>query len=99
MVAQGSVAEIYQRLGVLKIVHVQVVNQSPELIAKLRVMPGVTHVDDQVDRISIRFEEGKLEVEDLHDFIHAQGVRIRMFQPEVMDMETAFMKLTEGQTA
>jgi ABC-2 type transport system ATP-binding protein len=99
MVAQGSVAEIYQRLGVLKIVHVQVVNQSPELIAKLREMPGVTHVDDQVDRISIRFEEGKLEVEDLHDFIHAQGVRIRMFQPEVMDMETAFMKLTEGQTA
>ncbi len=99
MVAQGSVAEIYQRLGVLKIVHVQVVNQSPELIAKLREMPGVTHVDDQVDRISIRFEEGKLEVEDLHDFIHAQGARIRMFQPEVMDMETAFMKLTEGQTA
>ena len=99
MVAQGSVAEIYQRLGVLKIVHVQVVNQTPELIAKLRGMPGVTHVDDQVDRISIRFEEGKLEVEDLHDFIHAQGVRIRMFQPEVMDMETAFMKLTEGQTA
>jgi ABC-2 type transport system ATP-binding protein len=35
----------------------------------------------------------------LHDFIHAQGSRIRMFQPEVMDMETAFMKLTEGQTA
>ena len=99
MVAQGSVAEIYQRLGVLKIVHVQVVNQTPELIAKLRAMPGVTHVDDQVDRISIRFEEGKLEVEDLHDFIHAQGARIRMFQPEVMDMETAFMKLTEGQTA
>ncbi len=99
MVAQGSVAEIYQRLGVLKIVHVQVVNQSPELIAKLREMPGVTHVDDQVDRISIRFEEGKLEVEDLHDFIHTQGARIRMFQPEVMDMETAFMKLTEGQTA
>jgi ABC-2 type transport system ATP-binding protein len=99
MVAQGSVAEIYQRLGVLKIVHVQVVNQTPELIAKLREMPGVTHVDDQVDRISIRFEEGKLQVEDLHDFIHDQGVRIRMFQPEVMDMETAFMKLTEGQTA
>lgn len=99
MVAQGSIAEIYRQLGVLKIVHVQVMNQTPELISKLRSMPGITQVDDQVDRISIRFEEGRVEVEDLHDFIHAQGARIRMFQPEVMDMETAFMKLTEGQTA
>ena len=99
IVAQGSVAEIYQRLGVLKIVHVQVMNQSQALIDKLRGLPGVTSVDDQADRISIRFQEGQLEVEDLHDFIHQQGARIRMFQPEVMDMETAFMKLTEGKTA
>ena len=27
------------------------------------------------------------------------GARIRMFQPDAMDMETAFMKLTEGKTA
>jgi len=99
MVVQGSVAEIYKQLGVLKIVHVQVANQTKDLIEKLRAIAGVTQVDDQADRISIRFEEGRLEVEDLHDFIHAQGARIRMFQPEVMDMETAFMKLTEGQTA
>lgn len=99
MVAEGSVAEIYQRLGVLKIVHVQVAYQTPELVASLRALEGVTQVDDQADRLSIRIEEGRLEVEDLHDFIHAQGSRIRMFQPEVMDIETAFMKLTEGQTA
>lgn len=99
MVTQGSVAEIYRQLGVLKIVHVQVANQTPELILQLKGLAGITQVDDQVDRISIRFEEGSIEVEDIHDFIHAQGARIRMFQPEVMDMETAFMKLTEGQTA
>ena len=99
MVTQGSVAEIYRQLGVLKIVHVQVTNQTPELNASLKVLPGITQVDDQTDRISIRFEEGSIEVEDIHDFIVAQGARIRMFQPEVMDMETAFMKLTEGQTA
>ncbi len=99
MVTQGSVAEIYRQLGVLKIVHVQVTNQTPELIASLKTLPGITQVDDQTDRISIRFEEGSIEVEDIHDFIMAQGARIRMFQPEVMDMETAFMKLTEGQTA
>lgn len=99
MVTQGSVAEIYRELGVLKIVHVQVANQTPELISSLKALAGITQVEDQADRISIRFEEGSIEVEDIHDFIHNQGVRIRMFQPEVMDMETAFMKLTEGQTA
>jgi ABC-2 type transport system ATP-binding protein len=99
MVTQGSVAEIYRELGVLKIVHVQVSNQSAELIEGLKRLPGITQVEDQADRISIRFDEGTIEVEDIHDYIHNQGARIRMFQPEVMDMETAFMKLTEGQTA
>ena len=99
IVAHGSVSEIYQRLGVLKIVHVQFANKVDGLVEKLRSHPGVSSVDDQADRISVRLHEGKLEVEDLHDFIHAQGARIRMFQPEVMDMETAFMKLTEGKTA
>jgi ABC-2 type transport system ATP-binding protein len=99
MVTQGSVADIYRELGVLKIVHVQVANQTPELVEALRKLPGITQVEDQADRISVRFEEGAIEVEDIHDFIHNQGARIRMFQPEVMDMETAFMKLTEGQTA
>ena len=98
MVAQGSVAEIYQHLGILKIVHVQVAGQTPGLIEALQLLPGVSKVDAQADRLSIRIDETRLAVEDLHDMIHAQGVRIRMFQPEVMDMETAFMKLTEGQT-
>ena len=33
------------------------------------------------------------------DKIHRMGGRIYMFQPEAMDMETVFMKLTEGKTA
>lgn len=99
MVVQGSVAEIYQKLGVLKIVHLQVVEQTSSLVERIRGIDGITQVDDQVDRISIRFEEERLSVEDLHDAIVSVGARIRMFQPEVMDMETAFMKLTEGQTA
>lgn len=98
MVAQGSVAEIYRHLGILKIVHVQVANESPELIDSLKSLAGVTHVESHADRLSIRIDETVLAVEDLHDSIHQQGCRIRMFQPEVMDMETAFMKLTEGQT-
>jgi ABC-2 type transport system ATP-binding protein len=40
-----------------------------------------------------------LSIEDLHQELVRLGARIRMFQPEAMDMETAFMKLTQGVTA
>uniref|UniRef100_A0A7C2JZJ9 ABC transporter ATP-binding protein n=1 Tax=Schlesneria paludicola TaxID=360056 RepID=A0A7C2JZJ9_9PLAN len=98
IVAQGSVAEIYRHLGLLRIVHVQLANRPEELLEKVRGLPGVTRVDEAADRWSIRCEEDALAVEDLHAFLVEHGARLRMFQPEVMDMETAFMKLTEGQT-
>lgn len=99
MVAQGSVNEIYRQLGVLRIVHVQVAEQTDELVEVVRAIVGVNSVEAQVDRLAIRLHEDQLSIEDLHDQIHATGARIRMFQSEAMDMETAFMKLTEGKTA
>jgi len=47
----------------------------------------------------VQLREGDVSIEDLHDGIAALGARIRMFQAEALDMETAFMKLTEGKTA
>lgn len=99
MVAQGSVNDIYRRLGVLRIVHVMVVTQTPELVEHVRTLAGVESVESQTDRLAIRIREEDLSIEDLHDHIHTFGARIRMFQSEAMDMETAFMKLTEGKTA
>ena len=43
--------------------------------------------------------QDEVAIEDFHAELHRRGVRIRMFQPEAMDMETVFMKLTEGKTA
>jgi ABC-2 type transport system ATP-binding protein len=47
----------------------------------------------------VQLREDECSVEDLLDAVHALGAKIRMFQPDAMDMETAFMKLTEGRTA
>ena len=47
----------------------------------------------------MQMREDEIEIEDLLDAVHALGARIRMFQADAMDMETAFMKLTEGKTA
>jgi ABC-2 type transport system ATP-binding protein len=49
--------------------------------------------------LAIQLREGEVAVEDLHSAIVGLGARLRMFQPEALDMETAFMKLTEGKTA
>jgi len=99
MVAQGSVNDIYRHLGLLRIVHVQVVDMSDDLAERIKAVPGVNSVEQQVDRLAIKVHEDQMSIEDLHDHIVGAGARIRMFQPEAMDMETAFMKLTEGKTA
>lgn len=99
MVAQGSLEDIYRQIRLMRVVHVQLTEADESQINRIRELPGVESVDVQVDRLSIRLDEQDTSIEDLHDRIHQLGVRIRMFQPEAMDMETAFMKLTKGKTA
>ncbi|MEO8354114.1 MAG: ABC transporter ATP-binding protein [Chthoniobacteraceae bacterium] len=99
MVACGSLQEIYQTLSLRRIVHIQVANLSPALVEKVRALPAVASVEQQADRLAVQFHEDQCAPEDLLDAIHGLGARIRMFQPDAMDMETAFMKLTEGRTA
>jgi len=99
LITEGSLEEIYQRLGLMQLVHVQVVDLSEELAAHVRRINGVETVEVQSDRLSIRVRAESLPPEDLLDHIRAFGARVRMFQPEAMELETAFMKLTAGTTA
>jgi ABC-2 type transport system ATP-binding protein len=99
MVTEGSLEEIYQRLGLLQLIHVQLVNGSDELVDRIRAIPGVDELQIQADRLAIRVRAEHLPPEELLDRMYALGARMRMFQPEAMDMETVFMKLTEGKTA
>lgn len=99
MVAQGSLDEIYQKLQLLRVVHVQLTDAGNEQTARIRAIEGVASVEPQLDRLAIRLREDQLSVEELHEALCNLGLRIHMFQPEAMDMETVFMKLTEGKTA
>lgn len=98
-VAEGSLNDIYRALELQRLVHVQLSNSTPELLEQMRALPAVTSVDQTADRLAIQFREDECPVDELHAQIHGLGARIKMFQPEAMDMETAFMKLTEGKTA
>jgi len=98
MVAQGSLEDIYRQLQVMRVVHIRVENASPELYERVKQIPGVHEVEQQVDRWAIRLQEHDASIADLHESLVAAKARLTMFQPEAMDMETAFMKLTEGKT-
>lgn len=99
LVAEGSLNDIYRTLSLKRVVHVQLSANANGLVKELRLVKGVESVEEHTDRLAIRLREDELAIEDLHAEIVKLGGRIRMFQPEAMDMETAFMKLTEGVTA
>jgi len=99
LVAEGSLSDIYRKLDLKRTVHVQISNLTPPLIEAIRTVRGIASVEELADRLVIRVHEDELSMEDLLDAVRGLGARIRMFQPEAMDMETAFMKLTEGKVA
>ncbi len=99
MVAQGSLGDIYGQLGLLRAIHVQLANDTDAMLARIRAIDGVASVERDIDRVSLHIHQDQLAVEDLLERMVALGARVHMFQPEAMDMETAFMKLTEGKTA
>lgn len=99
MVAQGSMEEIFQKLQLLQVVHVQIMNLSDDMVAGIRTIAGVDDVQVQSDRLSLQMHPDQIDPEELLEKILALGARVRMFQPEALDMETVFMKLTEGRTA
>lgn len=98
-VTQGSLDHIYKRLELSRVVHVQIVGEMNGVCQNIEAMDGVKSVTVQADRLAIQLHEDQLAVEDLHAKIVESGVKIRMFQADAMDMETVFMKLTEGKTA
>lgn len=99
MVAHGSLKEIYRALSLRRTIHIQLANPSPVLADSIRGIAGVAGVEEYADRYGVQIREDELAPEDLLASIHSLGGRVRMFQPDAMDMETAFMKLTEGKTA
>jgi ABC-2 type transport system ATP-binding protein len=99
LVAAGPLTEIYRALSLDHAIHVALVGPSKPWIEPIRNLPGVVAVEELGDRLVVRVRAGELSPEDLLESILSVGVRIRMFQPDAVDMETAFMKLTDGRTA
>jgi ABC-2 type transport system ATP-binding protein len=99
MVVEGSLDDIYQRLGVHQNVQVHVSNLTDGMLGAIKSIRGVADVDVQDERLDVQVKSQQLSAEDLLDEIHKLGAKIRLFQPEAMDMEQVFMRLTTGLTS
>ncbi len=99
MVTHGTLESIERKLDLRRVVDVELANASPELIEKLRAIDGVERVDEEPGRVVIHLREGALALEDLSDQLHRLGARIRAFQPRAVNLETAFLALTDGETS
>lgn len=99
MVVEGSLDDIYKRLGVHQNVQVHVANLTEGMVAGIRSIRGVVEVDVQEERLDVQVKSEQLSAEDLLDEIHKTGAKIRLFHPEEMDMEQVFMRLTTGLTS
>ncbi len=96
LIAEGSVKEIYQEVGLMRLIHVGLENPTEELRAEVAQIDGVMDVQLQSDRLSIEVQEGKISPAELLHRIQDMGARVYMYQPEALDMETAFIKLTQS---
>ncbi len=99
LITDGSLDEIYSQLALRRVVHVQLADVHDGLIDAIERIEGVSEVRREVGRLALRIDENVIQTEDLLTRLVEAGAKVRMFQPEVMDMETAFMKLTEGKTS
>ena len=85
MVAQGQLNDIYRKLELTRVIHIQVAEPPENLEQQLSAAPGAKSVERQADRFSVRLNEDESSIEDFHDYVHGLGARIRMFQPDAMD--------------
>jgi ABC-2 type transport system ATP-binding protein len=105
----GRVSEIMQRARVEHAVHVAVAERTEEAAKLLHQMPGVKRIsvveeDDPAKLgearrpvLHVAFEEaGAAHASDIPSRLINAGFRITMFTDERVNLETAFMRLTQG---
>ncbi|MFK7817808.1 MAG: ABC transporter ATP-binding protein [Planctomycetaceae bacterium] len=99
MVVEGSLDDIYKRLGVHQNIQVHITNLTEGMLAGIKSIRGVVEVDVQDERLDVQVKSEVITPETLLDEMHKAGAKIRLFHPEVMDMEQVFMRITTGFTA
>ena len=101
LIFSGLVEEIMAKASLGQVVHVVVDSRVEEAAKLLAAVKGITKVDvtqdNGVARIDVTIDpESGLPISELPNRLIAQGFRLSSLQPEKVNLETAFMRLTKG---
>jgi len=104
LVFSGSVSEIMARASMGLVVHIVVEERTEDAAQLLAAVPGVRQVnivgDGGTSRIDVTIDtESGLVVSELPNRLIARGFRLRALHQEQVNLETAFMRLTQGLVA
>ena len=97
----GTVRDALTRARVGQVLHLQVVERSPDAAEVLAKLPGVKKAElvDGDDGVEIHLtldQQGAVAIADVPSILINHGFRLTRFTEEAVNLETAFMRLTKG---
>lgn len=111
MVFHGSVREVMQKAKLQHVLHITVADRTEEAAKMLHGVPGVKQVDlveedssgafargnDQRTVIHLTVDDSMVRsISDIPNRLINAGFRLTSFSEEAVNLETAFMRLTQG---
>ncbi|MBA3709974.1 MAG: multidrug ABC transporter ATP-binding protein, partial [Planctomycetes bacterium] len=93
-VANGTMEELCTGIGLGRSVHIKLARSDEALLAAIAAIPGVEHLEAQHDRLILRYTPSDGDVDKLHDALMAAGAKLRMFEPDPVDVEALYLGLT-----
>ena len=100
LLVNSDVADVMKQVRTRTVLKVQVVDETDRAAKLLGEYPTVDAVDVGPDgEITVTLKADVIDYTDLPGVIVAAGLKLRLFKPEEINLETAFMELTKGITA
>jgi ABC-2 type transport system ATP-binding protein len=96
MIALGTLSELTELVGEEEVVVMDVDAESitPELLAALEAVPGVSEVSAENGAVRLLASDGNAVLPDLIGTTNAQGVRVSSVDIQEPDLEAVFLHLT-----
>lgn len=94
----GTMQEILERARVGTVLNVAVATRASDAAAHLGTLPGVTGVEVHGGGLRVQLDTEQTDAAAIGHALYTQGFRLVRLDEEKVNLETAFMRLTEGLT-
>ena len=101
LIFSGSVSEIMAKASVGQIVHIMVDDRIEDAVKLLSAVEGIISVDlvqeDGTHRIDLTIDPNSgLPISEIPNRLIAQGFRLSSMHQDKVNLDTAFLRLTQG---